>query len=31
MLVNRWKVDVSESPQPPTFVVDTLCDIIQIL
>ena len=31
MLVNRWKVDVSESPQTPTFVVDTLRDIIQIL
>ena len=31
MLVNRWKVDVSESPQPPTFVVDTLRDIMQIL
>ena len=31
MLVNRWKVDVSESPQTPTFVVDTLRDIMQIL
>ena len=31
MLVNRWQVDVSESPQTPTFVVDTLRDILQIL
>lgn len=31
MLVNRWKVDVSESPQPPTFVVNSLRNIINIL
>ena len=31
MLVNRWKVDVSESPQAPTFVVNSLRDIMQIL
>ena len=31
MLVNRWKVDVSESPQAPTFVVNSLRDIINIL
>ena len=31
MLVNRWKVDVSESPQSPTFVVNSLRDIMAIL
>ena len=31
MLFNRWRVDVGESPQPPTYVVDTLRDIMKIL
>ena len=31
LLFNRWNVDVSESPQPPTYVVDSLCDIMKIL
>ena len=31
LLFNRWAVDVSESPQAPTFVVDSLHDIINIL
>ena len=31
MLFNRWNVDVSESPQPPTYVVDSLRDIMKIL
>lgn len=31
MLFNRWQVDVSESPLPPTYVVDALRDIIKIL
>ena len=31
MLFNRWQVDVSESPQSPTYVVDALRDIIKIL
>jgi putative hydrolase of the HAD superfamily len=31
MLFNRWNVDVKESPQAPTFVVESLKDIIQIL
>lgn len=31
MLVNRWKVDVSESPQTPTFVVDSLRAIMTLL
>ena len=31
LLFNRWAVDVSESPQAPTFVVDSLRDIINIL
>jgi len=31
MLFNRWSVDVGESPQAPTFVVDNLRDIMGIL
>ena len=31
LLFNRWEVDVRESPQAPTFVVDSLRDIIGIL
>ena len=31
LLFNRWEVDVRESPQAPTFVVDHLRDIIGIL
>jgi len=31
MLFNRWEVDVRESPQAPTFVVDHLRDIMSIL
>jgi putative hydrolase of the HAD superfamily len=31
MLFNRWEVDVRESPQAPTFVVDHLQDIMSIL
>ena len=31
LLFNRWAVDVSESPQAPTFVADSLHDIINIL
>jgi putative hydrolase of the HAD superfamily len=31
LLFNRWAVDVSVSPQAPTFVVDSLRDIIHIL
>ena len=31
MLFNRWGVDVNESPQAPTYVVDSLRDIIKIL
>jgi putative hydrolase of the HAD superfamily len=31
MLFNRWNVDVGESPQAPTFVVDNLRDIMGIL
>ena len=31
LLFNRWAVDVSESPRTPTFVVDSLHDIINIL
>ena len=31
MLFNRWNVDVGESPQAPTFVVDRLRDIMNIL
>ena len=31
MLFNRWEVDVRESPQAPTFVVDNLRDIMRIL
>ena len=31
LLFNRWNVDVKESPQVPTFVVDHLRDIMEIL
>ena len=31
MFFNRWGVDVNESPQAPTYVVDSLRDIIKIL
>jgi putative hydrolase of the HAD superfamily len=31
MLFNRWNVEVGESPQVPTFVVDNLRDIMGIL
>jgi putative hydrolase of the HAD superfamily len=31
LLFNRWSVDVGESPQAPTFVVDHLRDIMGIL
>ena len=31
MLFNRWNVEVGESPQTPTFVVDSLRDIMKIL
>ena len=31
MLFNRWGVDTNESPQAPTFIVDSLRDIIKIL
>ena len=31
MLFNRWGEDIHEIPQAPTFVVDTLCDIMKIL
>ena len=31
LLFNRWAVDVRESPQAPTFVADSLHDIINIL
>ena len=31
MLFNRWNVDLSESPQSPTFIVDNLRDIMGIL
>ena len=31
MLFNRWNVDVSNSPQSPTFVVNSLRDIMEIL
>ncbi len=31
LLFNRWEVDIRESPQAPTFVVDHLRDIIGIL
>ena len=31
LLFNRWNVDVKESPQMPTFVADSLKDIMMIL
>jgi HAD superfamily (subfamily IA) hydrolase, TIGR02254 len=31
LLFNRWDVDTNESPQPPTFVVNSLRDIMNIL
>ena len=31
MLFNRWGVDVNESPQTPTFVVDSLQDVMKVL
>lgn len=31
MLFNRWGEDIYEIPQTPTFVVDTLCNIMKIL
>ena len=31
MLFNRWNVEVGESPQVPTFVVDNLRDVMGIL
>lgn len=31
MLFNRWHVDIKEAPQAPTFVVDSLRDIMDIL
>ena len=31
MLFNRWNVNACESPQPPTFVVNSLRDIMTIL
>jgi len=31
MLFNRWEVDVDEAPLSPTFVVDSLRDIMKIL
>ena len=31
MLFNRWGVDPTDSPLPPTFVVDRLADIMKIL
>ena len=31
MLFNRWNIEVRESPQVPTYVVDNLRDIIRIL
>ncbi|MBP5340558.1 MAG: YjjG family noncanonical pyrimidine nucleotidase [Prevotella sp.] len=31
MLFNRWNVDLSESPQSPTYVVDRLQDIMKTL
>ena len=31
LLLNRWNVDVSESPQAPTFIADNLRDIMGII
>ena len=31
MLFNRWNVDTKDAPQAPTFVVESLHDIIKIL
>jgi putative hydrolase of the HAD superfamily len=31
LLFNRWQADVDTSPQEPTFVVETLRDIMKIL
>ena len=31
MLFNRWQVPSEELPQDLTFVVDNLCDIMEIL